>query len=43
MGVKCGGAVEKNKKMPLDVSFQSMKRREKMKKMTILRIKKKIS
>jgi hypothetical protein len=30
---KCGGAVEKNKKTLLDASFQSMKKRKRMKKM----------
>jgi aminoglycoside phosphotransferase family enzyme len=43
MEVKCGGAVVKNKRMPQDVNFQNMKRKGKMKKMTIHKIKKKIS
>jgi hypothetical protein len=43
MEVKCGGAAVKSKRMLLDVSFQSMKRRGKMKRMMILKIKKKIN
>jgi hypothetical protein len=43
MEVKCGGAVVKNKKMLQAVNFLSTKRKEKTRKMTILRIKKKIS
>jgi hypothetical protein len=40
---KCGGAVERNKKMLLDVSFQSMKKRKRMKKMKNKLTKRKIN
>ena len=42
MEERCGGAAERNKKMPLVANFQSMKKRKKMKKTMKLLIKRKI-
>ena len=43
MAVKCGGVAVKSKKMLLVASSPSMKRKERMRKMMTLKIKKKIS
>jgi len=43
MEERCGGVAERNKKMLLDVSFQSMKKRKRMKKMMNKLTKRKIN
>ena len=43
MEERCGGVAERKKKMLLDVSFQSMKKRKRMKKMMNKLTKRKIN